>query len=250
MKTNEWVGKAIANAKRFADSYRVEYTMPERQLSGMFEIGCLHALIDFYSDDFEIQPRNLSGDRFLYLTSPSGNPANFSYVDLVSAAETFQLRQQVRIRSHLHDDICFTPDLVVLRESASVTAITDVLFAGGKRRFFFVSSEHVVAAHECKSLNPFPELLIGFVGMYVAAHSWVDAPGDIIDSSDGTHLAPTLFVGGTARGVHVRMLSALSKVFCLNVVTGLHRGSWNLLENKELRRLEVRSAEAEPSEEP
>ena len=245
MAKQNWIGKAVKNAKRFADAYRLQYVLPDRQLSALFEIACFHALVDFYADVLEVVPQNLNGTSFRYLTSPSGNPANFSYVDVVSPDETFQIRQQVRIRSHVHDDITFTPDIVVLRQHAVVTAITDALYAGGKRRFLFVSARDVVAAHECKSLNPFPELMVSFLGMYFAAHPWIEQASDIRQDENGPHLAPTLFVGGTARGIHMKMIPALSQAYGINVITGMHRGSWNLFESKTLRRLSV--AVAPPS---
>ena len=119
----------------------------------------------FDAPRFTVVPENLtSGGEYRYLTAPSGNPHNFSFLSLQSTTGTFELRQQVRVRSHLHDDIAFTPDLVVVRAGVPVQAARDPDFASGRRPFYSVDSTSVVAAHECKSMNPFPELLVGFIG--------------------------------------------------------------------------------------
>lgn len=46
--------------------------------------------------------------------------------------------------------------------------------------------------------------------------------------TDGEHLAPTLFVGGSARALHLKMIKGLKKAYPLNIVVGLHSGTWDL----------------------
>jgi hypothetical protein len=118
--------------------------------------------------------------------------------------------------------------LVVLFSSAKVVGEKREDFASGRRPFFKVASADVVAAHECKSTNPFPELLVSFIGMLVAAHEWYEG-GDRIKVVDTAgHLAPTLFVGGTARALHLKMIAAMQKNFGMNIVCGLHSGTMGL----------------------
>ena len=52
-------------------------------------------------------------------------------------------------------------------------------------------------------MNPFPELLVSFIGHLMAAHDWLRNDTSKIVDDVGIHLAPTLFVGGTARGLHL-----------------------------------------------
>ncbi len=62
----------------------------------------------------------------------------------------------------------------------------------------------------------------------------------VIPSKQGAHLAPTLFVGGFARALHNRMIAALETTYPMNVVVGLHSGTWSLLgRGRTLNRLEV-----------
>ena len=229
-----WLATAEALAKAFSDTHSVVMRLTDRQLSAAFEIGTLHALLKFYaSQGYVLTPQNLiEGSEYRYLTSPSGNPANFSFVQAVGADGEFEIRQQVRVQSHVDEDIAFTPDIVVLLKGAAIDDSKRVDNASGKRPYYRVASSSVVAAHECKSMNPFPELLVSFIGMLVAAHEWYPAgPGFQYTHQDG-HLGPTLFVGGTARSIHLRMISAMQKAYRLNIICGLHEGTWSLIDAK------------------
>lgn len=231
VKSDPWIKEVERLMKVFAEKHALTYNRSQREVSASFEIGCFHALVEFYSRNFDIDPKNLTIlNEYRYLTSPNGNPINFSYVALRHNDGNFELRQQVRVRSHLHDDISFTPDLVVIKAGASIDSERDSDYAGGKRSFFTVRSRDVIAAHECKSMNPFPELLVSFLGMLITAHDWLESSSDRTAlADDGIHLAPSLFVGGTARALHVRMVSALEFVYPINIILGLHSGNWSLL---------------------
>jgi hypothetical protein len=225
-----WLDRVEASVERFAHEFKTTYAKTDRQLAAMFEIGCFHLLIDFYAATYEVTAEQLdrNGD-FSYLTTPAGNPANFSFVALYGEDGAFEIRQQVRVTSHLHPDIAFTPDLLVLRRGSRISERLDENYAGGKKRYFSVDSSEIVAVHECKSLNPFPELLVSFIGFVAAAHEYFDdADGRITFHEGGRHLAPTLFVGGSARGLHLRMIRAMRSVLPINVIVGVHSGTENL----------------------
>lgn len=129
----------------------------------------------------------------------------------------------------LHPDIAFTRDLLVLRRGSRISERLDEDYANGKKRYYSVDSSEVVAVHECKSLNPFPELLVSFISFVAAAHEYFDsAGGRITFHEEGRHLAPTLFVGGSARGIHLRMIRAMRSVLPINVIVGVHSGTENL----------------------
>jgi hypothetical protein len=207
------------------------YSISAAVAAAAFEIGCFHAVVNLYGKSCRIATENLRTGSYRYLTTPNGNPANFSYVKLEHQAtgEKFEIRQQVRVRASINREIQFTPDLIVLRAETNIDGGTDNDYAGGKRKYFYVDSENVIAAHECKSTNPFPELLVSFLGMLLTAHHWLKH-SDMRDSiaPDGVHLAPTLFVGGTLNMWHSRMVRALAATYPINIVTGLHAGSWDL----------------------
>lgn len=131
------------------------------------------------------------------------------------------------MESHVAEDIRFTPDIIVLVKGAQIDSATSADFTGGKRKLFSVKSTAVVAAHECKSMNPFPELMVSFIGMLVTAHSWYP-DGTTVQLAKKGHLAPTLFVGGTARSLHLKMIDAMESSYRLNIVVGMHTGTWSL----------------------
>lgn len=231
---SDWLTKAQGLAKAFADKHSVVLKITDRQLSAAFEIGSLHALLRFYeAQGYTLTPQNLTLDgEYRYLTSPSGNPANFSFVAATGADGEFEIRQQVRVQSHVDEHIAFTPDIVVLLKGAAIDDSKHVEYASGKRPYYRVASSSVVAAHECKSMNPFPELMVSFIGMLVAAHEWYPEGASYEYTHDEGHLGPTLFVGGTARGLHLRMISAMQKAYRLNIICGLHEGTWSLADAK------------------
>lgn len=130
--TDSWVSEIEKKISGFAKKHSINYRKSEREVSASFEIGCFHALTEFYEKNFEVIPENLtSAKEYRYLTTPSGNPVNFSFIRLRKDNEEFELRQQVRIRSHLHADIAFTPDMVVMVAGADINAVRDTDYAGG-----------------------------------------------------------------------------------------------------------------------
>ena len=231
---SDWQNKAESLANAFAKKHGVVLQVTDRQLSAAFEIGSLHALLRFYeSQGYQLQPQNLTENgEYRYLTSPSGNPTNFSWVEATGPDGEFEIRQQVRVQSHVDEEISFTPDIVVLLKGASIDDSTREDYASGKRKFFRVNSSSVVAAHECKSMNPFPELMVSFIGMLVSAHEWYPESIKCQYTHDKGHLAPTLFVGGTARALYLKMISAMQKAYCMNIICGLHEGTWSLTDAK------------------
>ncbi len=232
-----WNDNVLAAMEKFAHNFQFVYSKKDREISAYFEIGCLLSLVELYEKcGFKCEPRNLGEDgSYKYLTSPNGNPSNFSYLSMTKNLEKIQIRQQVRIVSHIGDNVSFTPDITVIPENAVIGERKDIDYANGKRKFFFVDSANVIAAHECKSMVPFPELLVSFIGIFIAGHKWVEMGHfEKLISRNGNHLAPCLFVGGNARAIHLKMIAGLKKAYPLNIVAGMHSGTWNLFsENAE-----------------
>lgn len=227
-----WLADVDKRMRRFASQHAKAFAKTKREQSGFFEIGCFIALVEDYSKQgFTVRANNLAADgSFRYLTSPNGNPDNFSYVTMDRGSVACELRQQIRLRSVLHPDIAFTPDMVVLRSGTQIDQIKDPDYANGKRGMFAAPASAALAVHECKSLVGFPELYVSFLGMLSATGH----PDHITTTTSPPlgHLASTLFVGGESSALHLRMLEALSKHFPVNIVTGLHKGGWVLTKGK------------------
>jgi hypothetical protein len=92
--------------------------------------------------------------------------------------------------------------------------------------------------------EPIPQLMISFIGMLVTAHIWIDGNSDITVSRRGNNLVPTLFVGGSLRPFHKPMVKAMQKLYPLNIVPGLHAGTWNIGASKNRLRIHRRAQSA------
>lgn len=223
INSDEWVKKATALIQRFERKYSNTYIRKEREYYALFEIGCFLSLVDVYKKKkFTITAKNLINGSFRYLTTPNGDPANFSYIEICKENKKYQIRQQVRVASSKDERIYFTPDILIIKGGAKILEKKDKLYASGRRKFFYVKSSKVVAAHECKSLEPFPELFASFIGMFMLAHDW--NTGNIKTSKKHTHFAPSLFVGGRARGFHLKMIEGYEEGYPINIITNIHSG--------------------------
>ena len=229
LNENKWIATIEKKIRDFATHHGSTYSQSERVISAAFEIGCFHSLVEFYAERCQVMPENLIDGKFRYLTSPNGNPKNFSCIKIIHRNSEYQLRQQVRIVSAINPDIAFTPDMCVFRRSRSIKSHYDKDYAKGNRSFFFINAKDMIAIHECKCMNPFPELLVSFLGMVYASFEWATAKGygGMVDKSS-LHLAPSLFVGGSARGLHIKMISAIKTSFPVNIIAGMHYGTWDL----------------------
>lgn len=223
INSDEWVKSAESLIKRFERQYSKIYVRKEREYYALFEIGCFLSLVDVYKKKkFTISAKNLTDGVFRYLTTPNGDPANFSYIEISKGNKKYQIRQQVRVASAKDERIYFTPDILVIKGEAKISGKKDKLYASGRRTFFYVKSNKVVAAHECKSLEPFPELFASFIGMFMLAHDW--HTGNIKTDKKHAHLAPSLFVGGRARGFHLKMIEGYEEGYPINIITNIHSG--------------------------
>jgi hypothetical protein len=239
-----WLRKIEKKVDDFARKHSHVYSISKKQLYASFEIGCFHAILNYYEkQNIKVIPQNLIDGEFRYLTSANGNPKNFSYVILSKHGDNkYQIRQNIRVKSHINPNIAFTPDIVVMKNDTDIHCEMDSDYAKGKRTFYSVDSADVVAAHECKSFPPFPELFVSFVGMLVTAHKWYsDNSWQDCLNSKSVHLAPTLFVGGCASNLHLKMIAGMENSLPINIVVGLHKGTWELYaSNRKLNRLSAR----------
>src|SRR5687767_10245017 len=81
---DSWLRTLEKRIERFARKHGATYSRSEREISASFEIGCFHALTEFYERTFRIKPKNLTAaNEYRYLTTPSGNPHNFSFLRLI-----------------------------------------------------------------------------------------------------------------------------------------------------------------------
>lgn len=206
-----------------ADHAVVLENVTSRSVAASFEIGCLLLLEHYYRDKgYTVVPQNLINGHYRCLTSPSGNPSNFSFLLCTRKGRQVEIRQQIRVQSTIDTDIAFTPDLAVVRVGSAGKARFADEFARGKRRIFFVEAPDVIAAHECKCLVAFPELMVSFIGMLHCGHAWLEDLPTLVSDVGDDHLLPTLFIGGGATPWHRKMADAMQRKFPLNIALGVY----------------------------
>lgn len=119
---DSWIKDIELDVEKFATEHRVVLGTFSKLPSALFEIGALHLIARFYAGrrGTKVTPENLQEDGYKYLTTPSGNPKNFSYIKVQHAGGNFEIRQQVRVRNWHSPEIMFTPDMVVIPEGAEI----------------------------------------------------------------------------------------------------------------------------------
>lgn len=243
MNDDQWIESIERKIKDFASNHGATYSKSERVVSAAFEIGCFHSLVEFYAETTTVTAENLIDGKFRYLTTPNGNPRNFSFIKITHGKKEYQIRQQVRIRSAINPNIAFTPDIAVFEKEGNVKSRYDEDYANGKRSFFYVDAKDMISIHECKCMNPFPELMVSFLGMVYSAFTWATVKDfDGMIDKESLHLAPSLFVGGSARGLHLKMVTGIKESFPVNIILGMHYGTWNLAkDDADLNRIKTKS---------
>src|SRR5688572_32378445 len=97
---SEWVDRLERRMEAFAIQYSAVFVKTKRQQSAVFEIGCFLCLVQDYARqgcDITLENLGPSGE-YRFLTSPSGNPENFSHVVATQGASRVRIRQQTRVR--------------------------------------------------------------------------------------------------------------------------------------------------------
>lgn len=126
-------------------------------------------------------------------------------------------------------------------QGARATEIAAVLMKGDR-----IVDQYQSLMYSGAWVPPFIEQLTGITFEMLA-----DAPpaeqimGDVLRFTSGYpdrerftytnqegHLGPTLFAGGAARALHLRMIDAMQCSYRLNINCGLHLGTWSLTDGK------------------
>ncbi len=239
MSEDAWLSIVENSMRKFSEKYKFKYALRKNVSYALFEIGCYLLIVGYYSKNCaNLYPVGLVDGVFRYKTSPQGNPANFSFYQGVIDGKSFDIRQQVRVESKISEGVYFTPDIAIILSGDVIGSKRDPLYSKGKKEYFFIKSENVISIHECKSMNPFPELIASFYGFLDLAHEWFTCSGyHECVSKNGIHIAPTLFIGGDAGGLHHKMIKEMRKVVPMNVVIGLHHSEFGMFDGDSLWRL-------------
>lgn len=211
----------------FLNYYGTTINREVEKISTLFEITCYNYVIEFYvTQGFTLIPRNPknSGNFFIYKTSPAGNLPNYSYFEARKTVQTntgprkisFDIRQNVPVQSSHDLDVYFTPDIVICVNQFDT--VKDHSYYHATRWRHYLKNEGLISFAEAKHYNPFPEILVSFIGIIHELNpSLLKKNG----KKSGIHLAPSLMVSGRGGAPVERIKTNFEKRYTLNIFLGL-----------------------------
>lgn len=189
-----------------------------------------NGIVKYYQHHgFQISIQNLQGNSFRYKLSPTGYPQNYSFFSITSpisrgqpTPRTFEIHHNIAIESGLTPGVYCTPDIsVILANTLAPIQNQNAFFLGSNRSYYAVSNQYLQTFAEVKNYEPFPELLVSFIGILN------ELTTDIFLGSQRTqlprHIAPALILSGFG-STHVRRFrDALMLRYEINIFFGYLR---------------------------
>jgi hypothetical protein len=211
----------------FLNNYGKAINREVEKISTLFEITCYNYVIEYYvNQGFTLIPRNpkKSENFFVYKTSPSGNLTNYSYFEARKQIQTnkglqeisFDIRQNVPVQSNHDFDVYFTPDIVICEDKFEM--VKDFAYYHSTRWRYYLKNEGLISFAEAKHYNPFPEILVSFIGII---HELKPGLLQKKGRKNGVHLAPSLMISGRGGLPVERIKSNFEKRYMLNIFLGL-----------------------------
>lgn len=201
-----------------------------KRISQYFEMLVYNMVVSSYeSDGFQVQIANLQNGAFRYRITPTGLPQNFSYFtatktyrrgQTITDTCIFEIHHNVAVESRMTKGLLLRPDISVINAgSLQPQARATPYFRG--RSYPIVQNKDLQTFVEVKHLNPFPELLISFVGLLNELH------GPAFRKKPSTrrprHLAPSLALSGNGNPQTIFIRTALMSRYTVNIFYGLFK---------------------------
>ncbi len=221
-------GLLIKEIQDFLEKHSTTIAQHASKISTYFEISCYNNIVKFYKNSgFTIQVENLDKktQSFRYKLGPSGYPQNFSFFVISKTYHyrknpttfRYEIRQNVPVQSKHDSKIFITPDFVICKNSINYQK--DSQYYQGRREFWFVSNESLVSFAEAKHYNPFPELIINFIGIVN------ELMPSLLNEKNGSnrpaHIAPSLIVSGKGNYQTIRIKKSLESRYKVNIFLGV-----------------------------
>lgn len=214
----------------FLSKHRTTIFNNKNRISALFEMGCYNDITEYYeSRGYSSSIENLKEGKFRYKLSAAGNPHNFSYFKIskrrnarngMITENSFEIHHNLAIQSRHSNGIFVVPDISVICCN-SIAELLDIrYFCRGLRAYYYVMNENLQTFFECKHLNPFPELVFSFSGVYNEIESG-HRPNKL-----PKHIAPTLLISGQPNFHLLQIRDALQSRYKLNIVYGLFSHSF------------------------
>lgn len=183
----------------FSNRHKITLAEHSKRINDYFEMTCYNLIVRYYEKlGYVLTVQNLKGGKFKYKCSPTGFLQNFSYFKATKVndqgnGETVFIFHNATTQSAFDEKVFTTPDIVVSK-TETPSESTDY-YPSSKMKLTFISKDDLITFCEAKHFNPFPELMINFIGtVHELKPECLD---DKIEHSDSEHLAPTLMMSGT-----------------------------------------------------
>ncbi len=228
---------------KYIRSFRKKVFNHSKRLNDYFEMACFNHLIKYYENrGFKISLENLVNGKFCYKLSPSGYPENFSYIKVSKERNykkqqkkiiEYEVRHNLSIQSSYENDIYVVPDISIIKCNSIEEDCSKSLYS--TKKFFFTRNSSLLTIGEAKMMVPFPELMFGFIGVYLELFK--GKKRKVIDNS--YHLAPCLFISGKCNPHTERIRNYLEGRYKLNIITDLYFKGKSNFSQKNFRKLNV-----------
>lgn len=183
----------------FSNRHKITLAEHSKRISDYFEMTCYNMIVRYYEKlGYELSVQNLKGGMFKYKCSPTGFLQNFSYfkaskIDEQGNDEIVYIFHNATAQSAFDEKVFTTPDIIVSK--TEIPSESTDYYPSSKMKLTFIGKDDLVTFCEAKHYNPFPELMINFVGTVHELKP--ECLNDVIDHPDSEHLAPTLMMSGT-----------------------------------------------------
>lgn len=183
----------------FSNRHKITLAEHSKRISDYFEMTCYNLIVRYYEKlGYELTVQNLIGGMFKYKCGPTGFLQNFSYfkaskVDEQGNSEIVYIFHNATAQSAFDEKVFTTPDIVVSK-TETPSESTDY-YQSSKMKLTYISNNDMVTFCEAKHFNPFPELMINFIGTVHELKP--ECLNDEVKHHGSVHLAPTLMMSGT-----------------------------------------------------
>lgn len=208
----------------FANRYKASFKEHSNRISDYFEMSCYHMVIRYYETlGYHLEVCNLVGGAFRFKCSPTGHINNFSYFkasknESTGQAVEFYIFHNATVQSSFDDEIFTTPDIVVSR--VADPSFTTDYYLSSKLRLSYIDRGNLITFCEAKHYNPFPELMISFIGTVNELKPRCLDDGEECPQAD-EHLAPSLMMSGAFSKQASRIRDSYEKRYFVNLFDNL-----------------------------
>lgn len=202
----------------FANHHKTVLAEHSRHISDYFEMSCYTMVVRFYELKGFKAEVDIKGDKFKFKCTPRGLLENFSFFRVKKDNLVFRIYHNASVQSKHDKEVFTTPDIVVANDQEP-QIITDYYIT--KQRFSFIPNNNLITFCEAKHYNPYPELMINFIGTVSELKPSCFKNLKEKRNSLSFHIAPSLMMAGTFSKQGRKIKKSLERRYMMNVLGDL-----------------------------